>query len=218
MTHDEQAPRKRTERTCAGCQKHAESEELVRIVLDPESGALAIDLASSGFGRGAHVHATKDCIAKALKGGFARVFKTQVKGSVEELGAALVESADRRLEGLLIGARRAHQLVAGADSVRESLRTGKADIVVVACDAAAAIKLPEIEEAIASGRAFAWGDKPRLGALMLRQEVAVIAILHDGVADAIVRTYRMSGPFREKHRAVAGAETSKEAWSSSEVR
>jgi len=216
--NDEQTPRKRTERTCAGCQKHAEAEELVRIVLDPTSGGLAVDLAGSGFGRGAHVHASKDCLARALKGGFARVFKTQIKASIEELGAALVVAADRRLEGLLTGARRAGQLAAGADTVRENLRNGKADFVVVARNAAAAIRLPEVEEAIASGRAIAWGDKESLGVLMTRQETAVIAVLHAGVADAIVRTYRMSGPFREEHHAIAEAETSKEAWSSSEVR
>src|ERR1700742_4848341 len=94
MTTDESAkpPKKRTERTCAGCGKHAEPHELVRVVLDPSSGALAVDLAHSGFGRGAHVHGAPSCLAKALKSGFARVFKQEVKGDAAAIGQEIVEA------------------------------------------------------------------------------------------------------------------------------
>ena len=59
----------RPERTCAGCGKHAAADDLVRVVHDPSAGAIAVDLAASGFGRGAHVHPTPDCLAKAVKAG-----------------------------------------------------------------------------------------------------------------------------------------------------
>ncbi|MBX3221481.1 MAG: YlxR family protein [Labilithrix sp.] len=218
----------RSERTCAGCGKHAAADELVRVVHDPSSGEVAVDLASSGFGRGAHFHPSPDCVAKALKGGLARVFKSKVVGDASAIGEAIVKAADRRIEGLLTGARRAGQLAVGADVVAEALREERAKLVVVARDAAAATRLPEIERAIASGQAVALGDKQRLGSLMSgRGEVAVIAVLHPGVAAAVSQTYRMSGPFRSAASVVAppgGAGTesqdvrSEEAWSSSEVR
>ena len=218
------APR-RNERTCAGCGKHAPAEELVRVVHDPTSGEIAVDLAASGFGRGAHVHPSADCVAKAVKGGLARVFKANIVADAKAVGEEIVKAADRRIEGLLTGARRAWQLAIGSDVVVESLKEGRAELVVVARDAAAAIKLSEVERAIASGKAIASSDKQRLGLLMGRDEVAVIAILHPGVAAAVAQTYRVSGPFRVALSSVAAVSTdaqherSEDAWSSSsEVR
>ena len=237
-TNDESAKtaRKRSERTCAGCGKHAAADELVRVVHDPSTGEVAIDLAASGFGRGAHFHPTPDCVAKSLKGGLARVFKSKVVANAKAIGDEIVKAADRRIEGLLTGARRAGQLAVGSDVVVEALREERAELVVVARDAAAAAKLPEVEKAVASGKALAFADKQRLGSLMARDEVAVVAILHPGVAAAIAQTYRMSGPFRSTLGAaptaarvtgdggspleVAGTQDvrSEEAWSSSEDR
>ncbi len=224
-------------RTCAGCGKHAAADELVRVVHDPSSGEVAIDLAGSGFGRGAHFHPTPDCVAKSLKGGLARVFKSKVVADAKAIGEEIVKAADRRIEGLLTGARRAGQLAVGSDVVVEALRGERAELVVVARDAAAAAKLPEVEMAVASGKALAFADKQRLGSLLARDEVAVVAILHPGVAAAIAQTYRMSGPFRSTPGGVAptvarvtgdggsplevaGTQDvrSEEAWSSSEDR
>jgi uncharacterized protein len=237
-SNDESATtaRKRSERTCAGCGKHAAADELVRIVLDPSSGEVAVDLAASGFGRGAHLHPTLDCVAKAIKGGLARVFKTKVVADAKAIGDDIVVAADRRIEGLLTGARRAGQVAVGSDLVVEALKEGRAELVVVARDAAAATRLPEIERAIASGKALALANKESLATLMARPggpgsgaEVAVLAVLHPGVAGAIAQTYRMSGPFRGavgSAAPVSVSETSgeplgvrsEEAWSSSEVR
>jgi predicted RNA-binding protein YlxR (DUF448 family) len=207
--------KKRNERTCAGCGKHADAGDLVRVVLDPSSGELAVDMAGGGFGRGAHVHGAPACLAKALKGGFARVFKTEIKGDAAAIGADIVHAADRRIEGLISGAKRAGQLAIGGDAVSEAKNP---QLFVVARDAAAAAKLPIVEQAIAEGNAIAFADKSRIGALLSptnvggsgTREVAVIAILHAGVAEAVAKTYRLSGAFRESKEAV---------WtSSSEVR
>ena len=195
-------------RQCAGCAKRDDAGDLLRIVLG-ENGMLAVDLADSRFGRGSHVHASKECMQKALRGGFAKVFKTKVEGTVEELGEQIVISADRRIEGLLAGARRGKLTIAGADSVREAYREGNAALVIVACDAAAATKHSEIQEAVAEGKAIAWSNKQRLGAIFGRDETAVCAVLHEGVAKAIGSARRMALPF-------AGARS--EAWWSSEDR
>jgi predicted RNA-binding protein YlxR (DUF448 family) len=199
-------------RQCAGCAKRDTADDLVRVVLDPADGTLAVDLADSRFGRGAHVHASKECMQKALRGGFAKVFKSKVEGSVESLGEQISVAADRRIEGLLAGARRGKLAIAGADVVREAYRDGTAALVLVASDAAAAAKLPEIQDAIGQGKAIAWSNKQRLGAIFGRDETAVCAVLHEGVAKAIGSARRMALPF-----AVAEAARS-EAWSSSEDR
>lgn len=189
--------RKRSERTCAGCGKHAAPETLVRLVLGPQD-EVAVDFGRSSFGRGAHVHASAPCVTKASRGGLAKSFKTKVASSPEAIGRQIVEGADRRIEGLLGGAKRGKLVAVGADAVREALREGKAALVVVAADAAAAAVLPEVQRAVASGKAIAWNEKARLGALFGRDEVAVVAVLHDGVAGEIASAHGMSLPFRSE--------------------
>jgi len=207
--HDETRPRTGKkpgpERTCAGCGKHAAPEELVRVVLEHSSGSVAVDLADSDFGRGAYVHPTPACVAKAIKGGFSKSFKAKVSVDPKTFGEELVRAADRRIEGLLGGARRGRLVAVGADSAKEALRDGKSELVVVARDASAAARITEIETAIATGKAIAWSDKLRLGALFGRDEVAVCALLHAGIAAAVSGVYRASRPFAE----VAGSEA---AW------
>ena len=199
-------------RQCAGCAKRDFADDLVRVVLNPGEGVgtLAVDLADSRFGRGAHVHASKECVQKALRGGFAKVFKCKVEGTVDALGEQLVIAADRRIEGLLAGAKRGKLAISGSDVVRAAYRDGTAALVLVACDAAAAAKLPEVQEAVSQGKAIGWGNKQRLGAIFGRDEVAVCAVLHEGVAKAIGSARLMALPF-------AGAARS-EAWWSAEDR
>src|SRR5436309_6152262 len=111
----------KNERMCAGCGKRDSVDALVRVVVDPSSGEVVMDLAGTGFGRGAHVHAAPACVVKALKSGFARVFKMAVKGDPKIVGAQIIESADRRIEGLLGGARRGKLVAVGGDAVSEAL-------------------------------------------------------------------------------------------------
>lgn len=156
------------------------------------------------------MHASKECAQKALRGGFAKVFKCKVEGTVESLGEQILDAADRRIEGLLAGARRGKLAISGSDVVRAAYRDGTAAIVVVASDAAAAAKLSEIQDAVAQGKAIGWSNKQRLGAIFGRDEVAVCAVLHEGVAKAIGSARRLALPF-------AGAARS-EAWWSAEDR
>jgi predicted RNA-binding protein YlxR (DUF448 family)/ribosomal protein L7Ae-like RNA K-turn-binding protein len=197
--------RDKNTRVCAGCGKRVSPDELVRVVLDPtgDEATVVVDVSGSAFGHGAHVHPTRDCVTKACKGGFSKAFKMKVEAKPDVLGTQLVEGSDRRIEGLLMGARRARHLVVGADATVEALRDGKVALVIVATDAAAAAQLGEVRDAVASGKAIAWGVKGRLGALLARDEVAVCGVVHEKVAAAIGTTFRMSRST---------------AWSSSEVR
>jgi predicted RNA-binding protein YlxR (DUF448 family)/ribosomal protein L7Ae-like RNA K-turn-binding protein len=72
------APRRGRTRTCVGCSERIDlnvvDEEVVRLILGP-GGEIAVDPKGGGFGRGAHVHARRDCVERAAKGGLLRATK-----------------------------------------------------------------------------------------------------------------------------------------------
>jgi len=189
---------RRPQRTCVGCGAHEHPSELVRVVLGPD-GNLAVDLAGkSSFGRGAWLHASPSCLEKGATRGLSRSFRAKVRSTPEALAAAIVEAADRRITGLLVAAFRSKQATLGADAVSERATSGEVDLVVVACDAAAAASLPVVQRAVAQGRAVAWGTKNELGALAGRAEVAVVGIQSATLAEAIRATVRMSSNVASK--------------------
>ncbi len=203
-------------RTCAGCgEKAASSEgEVVRVVRGPEgaegTGTLvAFDLASSSFGRGAWVHPSRACFEKAAKSGFSRAFKAPTKTDVAALSQAFLEAATRRVEGLLVTAKRLRKVAVGTDACFAALEAG-APCVVVATDAKSVIERHELADAISRGLAVSFGTKVVLGGLMGRDEVALVAITHRALGDEIKRTCRAAA-------AMTGS-GSKAVWVSSEGR
>ncbi|WP_425394835.1 YlxR family protein [Chondromyces crocatus] len=68
---------------CVGCGERVAfdsseaSSPLVRLILAPE-GAIAVDPGNGGFGRGAHVHARPECLAKAVQRGLPRAARGRV--------------------------------------------------------------------------------------------------------------------------------------------
>lgn len=192
----------RNARTCVGCaEKAADRSALVRLVLGP-GGVVAVDAAGGGFGRGAHVHATPECLAAAARGGLARAAKAKVTllpddggepvaMTVDALAAAVERAALARVGGLLSSAARAKALALGADAVTGACQRGDARLVVVATDAAAAADLTEVRRAVAEGRAIAWGSKAELGAVCGkagRDGVGVVAVTSIGLAHAVRET------------------------------
>jgi len=182
-------------RTCVGCQAKfsADAEALadlhVRVVLGPPEGEnrpspVAVDFAGGSFGRGAHVHVRPSCLERACRGGFARSFKRQVTATPKSLAQQIVQAADLRIRGLLLGARRA-RLLAFGEEARETVGTGKATLAIVAVDAGASGTKGALLGAVHEGRVIAYGTKAELGALFGREEVAVVAITHPGVAAQI---------------------------------
>ena len=67
---------------------------------------------------------------------------------------------------------RSRQVAFGADSVTGAWERGEAELVVVACDAAAAADLAVVRRAISEGRAVSWGTKLSLAALFQGGEAA----------------------------------------------
>jgi hypothetical protein len=191
--------RKSARRTCVGCGKVDAPQALVRVVLGP-GGEVAADLAGGSAGRGAHVHPAPSCLQKACRGGLARAFKRAVACDAGALASDLVSAAERRIEGLLQGARRAGHLAIGADAAAEALHGG-APLAVVAADAGSIVERATFARAIAEGRAVVFQDKARLGVLLSRgaasgDEVAVAAIVHPGIATQVQRTKLFSDSAR----------------------
>jgi predicted RNA-binding protein YlxR (DUF448 family) len=161
-------------RTCVGCGQRADAHEadLVRLVLGP-GGEIAVDPGDGGFGRGAHVHVRPACLQRAATAGLARAAKAKPmwRGddgelaplSEAQLRAGIADVFARRVDALLGTAKRARTLHVGADAVVALLQRTPA-LVVVACDAASGADTDEVRQAVAEGRALAWGTKITLGA------------------------------------------------------
>jgi predicted RNA-binding protein YlxR (DUF448 family)/ribosomal protein L30E len=176
--------KKISERTCVGCGRTGARGDLLRVVLGADR-SIAVDIRGGAGGRGAHVHPRLDCLEKACKSGFKRAFKCDVQASLGEVSEQIIRSYDRRIAGLLMGARRAGALAIGTDAAIESLVKGRAALVVVACNAGSIAKGEAVGRAVAEGKATAWKTKAELGALLGRDEVGIVAVLSGDIAEQI---------------------------------
>jgi predicted RNA-binding protein YlxR (DUF448 family) len=183
MSGPDKTSMKRSERTCAGCGRADDASALLRLVVGPD-GEVVVDVAGGAFGRGAHVHAARECIEKACKSGLARSFKGKLQADPDELGRDVEAAYDRRIQGLVLGARRAGHLAIGQDAALEAVRDG-APLLVVACDAGSVVTRELVRKAIADGRAVVWKNKTVLGGLFGVSEVAIFAVAHEKIAAEI---------------------------------
>jgi predicted RNA-binding protein YlxR (DUF448 family) len=174
-------------RTCAGCREVGDPGALVRAVLGPDGQAVP-DLSGSGFGRGAWVHPTATCLAKALPRGFSKSMKSTVLTSAADFAAALRAQAERRAYALIGSAFRARKAAAGSTAVRDAFTAGRVSLVLVAGDARAAAETPSVEALVKSGKARAFGSKELLGRVIGRPDTGVIAILDEGISTALLHT------------------------------
>ncbi len=202
-------------RSCVGCSERVDvagNHALVRLIVSPE-GEVAVDARGGGFGRGAHVHPRPECLQKAVERGLARSAKVKTNtfrlvctesGELlpltrEALAEAIRRSTDRRIEGLLLSAKRSNRLAIGADAVRGAWGRGDAELVLVARDAAAN-EMNEVRQAIAEGRGVAWGDKVRIASFVHGASrtgansvgVSVIAISSRTIAAALLEAIHIA--------------------------
>jgi len=173
----------RSLRTCVGCGRRDHPGTMIRLIVAP-GGEVGVDLAGGRFGRGAHIHATAECLVKAPRG-LARAFRQAVKSSVEQLAGAIREAVDRRVAGLIASAVRAREVEVGGQAAGDAFAKQKVRLLVVARDAQAAASLGPVARAVAGGGAVAWGTKTELGALAGGSDVAVIGIASEKLAVAV---------------------------------
>jgi predicted RNA-binding protein YlxR (DUF448 family) len=189
QSSDDERPA-RGQRTCVGCGQADDPKNMIRLVVAP-GGEVAVDLAGGQFGRGAHVHAAPRCVATAPRG-LSKAFHENVSVTAEALAQAIVAAADRRIAGLLASAARSRNLEVGAEMAGQAFENGKAHLLVVARDAAAAASVGRIMHAVAKGGAVAWGTKTSLGSLVGKLEVAVLGITSQPLASALRLAVSMS--------------------------
>jgi predicted RNA-binding protein YlxR (DUF448 family) len=199
-------------RSCVGCGERVDvagNHTLVRLIVSPE-GEVAVDARGGGFGRGAHVHPRPDCLQKAVERGLARSAKVKTNTLVtdagellpltrEALAEAIRRSTDRRIEGLLLSAKRSRKLAIGADAVRAAWSRGDADLIVVARDAEVS-DMNEVRQAVVEGCGVAWGDKLRLAEFVHgasrtganRVGVGIVAVSSRNLAAALLEAIHIA--------------------------
>ncbi len=160
-----------------GCGLRDGASKLVRLIVAED--VIVFDLAGGAFGRGAHLHARPECLAKAPRG-LARLLKSPPPEAAE-LGRRLVAACDRSMSGLLLTARRVGALAVGADASAQAVGRG-APLLVLAVDAGTVAERREVQAAVAEGRAIAWRTRSELGGLLGEAQVAICAVRHEGIA------------------------------------
>lgn len=174
-------------RTCAGCRETRPQGELVRLAIVEEPPFLVPDARRKLGGRGVWIMPSRDCLQKAArKGGFARALRKSVSVDPERIAELLVVQLHKRLYGLAHGAKRGGHLAIGAEAVKESLLAGRARALWVASDAGRR----DIHRSRADELGIAFvdaNDRASLGRRLGRDEVAVVAIEDQGLADEIAR-------------------------------
>ncbi|MEM6790426.1 MAG: DUF448 domain-containing protein [Myxococcota bacterium] len=155
----------------------------LRLLRDGGRAEVVVDLRRQGRGRGAWVHASWPCLQRAATHGLARSARARVTTTPEALAAQIRAQAKRRVDGLLASAWRARGLAVGGDAVADVLKERPGTLVVVAVDARAVARRPEITHA---NNKLQWGDKALLGTLTDRDgPLGVVAVVHPGIADAL---------------------------------
>lgn len=184
-----EAPTRGPMRLCVGCRRTVPKEDLARLALLEEAPFVVLDPRGRLGGRGASVHPSRACIELAVrKGGLARAAKRSVSIEAASLFAALAAHHVQRAESLLIAASRRKLLAIGTEAVREALRAGRIETLLVARDAEGRREELEAAAARSDRRACVFGTKESLGRLFGRDEVGVMGILDRGIGDEIVRS------------------------------
>jgi uncharacterized protein len=179
-------------RSCVGCREQAERSALLRLVLVSDPGGtgqapgLLPDVRKREPGRGVSVHPKFRCLQSAVaSGAFKRAFKTQLEVSATEIASVARSQYERRAQGLLLAARRAHKLALGTEAVRDAIQDRRAKLLIIAGDAEGSRE--ELEHAaMRLGRTcLVWNTKNGLGHLFSRATLSILAVLDIGIADEL---------------------------------
>ena len=179
-------------RTCIGCRQQDTPLELVRMVLAPD-GTVAFDLAGGAQGRGAWVHPVEPCLRKAAKS-TGRSLHADGSENLEALLFSLAQAAKRRAIGLIGAAHRARYVALGSDASKEAYANGRARLVLLATDGRAAKDEFWVGAALAQGTVVGWATKAELGAIVGRDELAILVVTDEGLARSLIRVIAMTTP------------------------
>jgi len=170
-----------------GCRQRDARGALLRFVVRDEAPRLVPDPRHRLPGKGVSVHPRRSCLARAVrKGGFARALGGKNDVDLDALCALIATRYAERIDGLLLAARRTGATTLGTDATRSALHGESAHAVVLAEDAEG--RRGEI--VALAGRVGVTvvhhGTKERLGRLMGRADLGVLAIHDPRIASELV--------------------------------
>lgn len=181
----------RPERTCVGCRVHEASVGLLRLAVVPDHDPLLVpDLAGKLGGRGVWLHARRDCLRKALHGGFARALRRSVALTEADVLPPLQTQLTRRAQGLLLAAMRRRRVALGTDAVLLALATCPVSLILVAKDAAGRredIVTSASQRRVAIVELF---EKEELGKLAQKEALSFVAVLDPQIGREIADSAR----------------------------
>ncbi len=177
------------ERTCVVCRCTDREENLVRCVVG-EDGAFGVDLAHKSAGRGHYLHPVEACLRQAHKG-LTRATQGVARMSSIELLEAFRIQAERRIQGLLLAARRAGWLCLGVEACLEAERSHHLRHLLLAHDAGQHVHGPWLETLVASGDVTGCFSRAELGVMLGRGELAAVGVSDEGLGCALERAARI---------------------------
>jgi predicted RNA-binding protein YlxR (DUF448 family) len=196
------------ERTCILSRRTAPRDELIRLVLGPDS-KVAPDIRARAPGRGAWIGVTRAELDAAnrngkLKAAMQRAFKANAVAVPDNLGQRIADALRQAGLDRLGLAARAGNLINGADKVEAAARAGKVRLLIHAADASADGR-KRLDQAWRVGGGEAQGlifPEPRtiLSMALGRENVVHVALTDPAAASrvrhALARWRAFTGPDR----------------------
>jgi predicted RNA-binding protein YlxR (DUF448 family) len=172
-------------RTCIGCKKVFNKDDVVRIIAGPES--VVIDYREKLSGRAAYVCPKTDCIKKALtKEVLGRSLRLRIRlPETEAFFVQLTTSIEERIKSLLSIALKAGKLAAGYSAVKDALEKRRVEFLLYAQDLSEGTKEKIASPETVPVRNATLFTRDVYGSIFNRELVGVIAILDKGLADAL---------------------------------
>lgn len=181
-------PRKGVVRTCIGCRVSDSREGLLRLALSGSPPQVQPDLERRLGGRGASIHPRRACFTAAVKrGAFKRAWMRGVAVTLDPLVSRTLEQYRRRIEKLLLSARRNNSIAVRIDAVRQAIQMRQAELLVVAEDAAESVSNPQERSGQLDRRIMFFGTEESLGRLFGDGATAVVALIDRANARELTR-------------------------------
>lgn len=183
-------------RTCVGGGGRHHQDLLERFVWDERMGLL-FDVRKKAPGRGAWVTPERTALAKALKCGFSRAFKTRIEvPELETLVDEMAQAIKRRLHENVNVAIRSRKAWVGATLLDEGMRSAAIASVLMARDAGDSTRKKYVSNADRKGiQVFEVLSGDELGSFVGKDFVAVLGLAEPAAAKvaADIHSLRLLG-------------------------
>jgi predicted RNA-binding protein YlxR (DUF448 family) len=160
----------------------------LRLALSGSPLQIEPDLERRLAGRGASIHPRRSCIVAAVKrGAFRRAWIGAMMTTVDELVARISQAYRRRIEKLLILAKRKDVVVLAVEGIRQSIHLRQVELLVVAEEAANGVSSGGERNVPLGSRLMVYGTEASLGRLFGCGATAIVALVDRAIAQELTR-------------------------------